>query len=205
MYLHAPAPAGTVGAMTERVRVLCVCTHNRTRSVMMAGLLGNRLAELGLAGDVASVGFRSAGEPPTEQTVRLLSDRGIDASAHRSRTIDAEFAGSFDLVLTAEAAHVVQLAGAKPDLFARTFTLPEFVARAERTGNRSGLTVGEWVDKLGADRPIGLDYLDAIDGGLIGEVADPTGRGMHDWATAIDTIDRLTATLAQQLVARDVV
>ena len=205
MHLHAPMPASTVGAMSERVRVLCVCTHNRTRSVMMAALLGKRFAELGLDSDIATAGFRPGGEPATEQTVRLLSDRGIDVSAHRSRTIDADFASLFDLVLTAEAAHVVQLAGAKPDLFARTFTLPEFVARAERAGGRNGLTVDEWVDSLGADRPIGLDYLDAVDGGLIGEVADPTGRSMHDWAVAIDTIERMTSSLAQQLVARDTV
>ena len=185
--------------MNEPLRILCVCSHNRTRSVIAAALLDVRLSEVGVDADVASAGFASDGEPATSETVRLLAGRGIDVSTHRSRRIDANIAASSDLILTAQHDHVVHIAGRSPELFDRTFTLPEFVGRAESAGARGDRTLDVWLDSVGAERPSAFDYLDAGDSGAIGEVADPTGRSPRDWAIAMSTIDELTRRLAALL------
>ena len=129
--------------------------------------------------------------------MRLLAERGIDVSAHRSRRIDADIAASSDLIVTAQHDHVVDIAGRSPELFARTFTLPEIVVRAESVGARGDRTLDVWLSSIGAGRPSAFDYLDAGDTGAIGEVADPTGRSPRDWAAAMTTLDQLTRRLAE--------
>lgn len=185
--------------MNEPLRILCVCSHNRTRSVIAAAMLDVRLNELEIDAHVTSAGFASDGEPATGESVRLLAERGIDVSAHRSRRIDADIAASSDLILTAQHDHVVDIAGRSPALFDRTFTLPEIVERAEPAGARGGRTLDVWLGSIGAERPSAFDYLDAGDSGAIGEVADPTGRSPRDWAVAMSTIDELTRRLAELL------
>lgn len=179
--------------------MLCVCTHNRTRSVLAAGLLAAYLAAAGVDAVVESAGMAAPGEPPTDPTVRLLAARGIDVAAHRSRRADAEVVGAADLVVTAEPDHVIRVAGAVPDAFARTFTLPELVELGERVGGRGGRPVAEWVTALGAVRPDRLAFLDAADAGAIGMVADPTGQPPRAWDVALARIDDLTSRLARLL------
>jgi arsenate reductase (thioredoxin) len=75
--------------------VLFLCTGNSCRSQMAEGLL-RKLA--GDRFDVFSAGTRPVGLNP--DTVRVMSEVGIDISGHRSKTVD-EFAGrSFDYVIT---------------------------------------------------------------------------------------------------------
>ena len=162
-------------------------------------MLDLRLGELEIDAHVTSAGFASDGERATGETVRLLADRCIDVSAHRSRRIDADIAASSDLIVTAQHDHVVHIAGRSPELFARTFTLPEIVVRAESVGARGDRTLDEWLGAIGAGRPSAFDYLDAGDTGAIGEIADPTGRAPRDWAVAVATLDKLTRRLAELL------
>jgi len=182
--------------VTDGLRVLCVCTHNRTRSVLTAALLAHHLAAEGVAASVTSAGLASAGEPPTDPTVRLLAERGIDVAAHRSRRVAAELVDAADLIVTAEPDHVIGVAGASPGVFGRTFTLPELVALGERAGGRAGRPVAEWLASVGELRPDQLAFLDAVDAGVIGTIDDPTGRPPRDWGVAIATIDDLTRRLA---------
>jgi protein-tyrosine-phosphatase len=185
--------------MSGEVRVLCVCTHNRTRSVMMAALLAQHLAAEGVPAAVTSAGVAGADEPPTEPTVRLLAARGADVHGHRSRRIATALAGDVDLIVTAEPDHVIGVAGAAPDAFGRTFTLPELVALGERVGGRAGRPLTEWLTELAAQRPDQLAFLDAADAGTVGAISDPTGLSPRAWDTALATIDDLTARLARLL------
>jgi arsenate reductase len=81
--------------MSERKRVLILCTGNSARSQMAEGLLrhdgGGRFA------------VESAGVEPTHvrpQAVEVMRELGIDISAHRSKSVE-EFAGrEFDYVIT---------------------------------------------------------------------------------------------------------
>ena len=183
----------------SEIRVLCVCTHNQTRSVLTAALAAHHLHEAGVPAVVRSAGIVGGGSPPTEETVRLLVARGLDVSSHRSRRLDDESTAAADLIVTAERDHVVQIVGRSPQLFSRTFTLPELVDRGERLGDVSVLPLSDWLRVLGGDRPAAFDYLDAP----VGEIADPTARSRRDWTEAFATIDDLTYRLAR-LLARQV-
>jgi arsenate reductase len=81
--------------MSEKQRVLILCTGNSARSQMAEGLLRH------LAGDRFAV--ESAGVQPTAvrpEAVAAMREAGIDISAHRSKSVD-EFSGQhFDHVIT---------------------------------------------------------------------------------------------------------
>ena len=81
--------------MTEKPRVLILCTGNSARSQMAEGLLRND------AGDKYEV--QSAGVEPSfvrSQAVEAMREINIDISAHRSKSV-AEFEGQkFDYVIT---------------------------------------------------------------------------------------------------------
>lgn len=182
--------------MTGGARVLCVCTHNRTRSVMMGALLSERGRQLAPPLLVRTAGFQDRGQPPTDGAIDMLRRNGLDASDHLSALVTVDVASSADLVLTAEQQHVVSIASLGSGLFDRTFTLPEFVAIGWRIGPRDGAPIEEWLAELAADRPRGIDYLSAD----VGEVADPTGQRPSDWrnswATIASLVDSATALLA---------
>jgi arsenate reductase len=81
--------------MTQKKRVLILCTGNSARSQMAEGLL----REFG--GDEFTV--ESAGVAPSEvrrEAVEAMREIGIDISRHRSKSIE-EFAGrNFDFIIT---------------------------------------------------------------------------------------------------------
>ncbi|HKO43844.1 MAG TPA: arsenate reductase ArsC [Pyrinomonadaceae bacterium] len=81
--------------MSEKKRVLILCTGNSARSQMAEGLLRHD------AGNIFDV--YSGGVQPTlvrPEAVEAMNDIGIDISSHRSKSVD-EFAGQeFDYVIT---------------------------------------------------------------------------------------------------------
>lgn len=89
--------------MTEKSRVLFVCTANAARSQMAEGLLR---AKLGDRYDAFSAGTRQT--KVSTRAIAVMQEIGIDISHHRSKTI-AEFAGaSFDCAVTlCDNAHTV--------------------------------------------------------------------------------------------------
>lgn len=81
--------------MSEKGRVLILCTGNSARSQMAEGLLremaGGRF-------EVESAGTRPAGLRP--EAVEAMREAGVDISGQRSKSVD-EFAGQkFDYVIT---------------------------------------------------------------------------------------------------------
>jgi arsenate reductase (thioredoxin) len=81
--------------MSDKKRVLILCTGNSARSQMAEGLLRHD------AGDRFEV--ESAGTKPGQvrpEAIAAMKEVGIDISGHRSKSVD-EFAGrNFDYVLT---------------------------------------------------------------------------------------------------------
>jgi arsenate reductase len=76
-------------------RVLILCTGNSARSQMAEGLLRH------LAGERYDV--RSAGTRPSvvnPMAVRVMAERGIDISGHRSKHLGEFLAQPFDYVIT---------------------------------------------------------------------------------------------------------
>ena len=81
--------------MTDKLRVLILCTGNSARSQMAEGLLRH---DGGARFDV-----QSAGTHPSQvraEAIAVMRELGIDISAQRSKSVD-EFAGQpFDYVIT---------------------------------------------------------------------------------------------------------
>jgi protein-tyrosine-phosphatase len=183
--------------MSAALQVLAVCTHNRTRSVLIGALLAEHLEAVGVAANVQSAGTAARGQLTMERAARLLADRGIDVIEHRSRMLEPEVVLAADLIVTAEQQHVVTIAGRWPGLFRCTFTLPELVCRAEAIGPRDGRPIAEWLLDVGHGRLTAFDYLDSTS---IPEVSDPTGQSPAVWDQSFARIDALTKRLALVLV-----
>jgi arsenate reductase (thioredoxin) len=81
--------------MSDKPRVLILCTGNSARSQMAEGLLRH---DAGERFEVASAGTRPSRVRP--EAIAVMRELGIDISGHRSKSVD-EFAGQkFDYVLT---------------------------------------------------------------------------------------------------------
>jgi arsenate reductase len=81
--------------MTERKRILFLCTGNSARSQMAEGLLRH---EAGERFEVFSAGTRPSRVRP--EAIAVMNEIGIDISGHRSKSID-EFVGQdLDTVIT---------------------------------------------------------------------------------------------------------
>ena len=81
--------------MSEKKRVLILCTGNSARSQMAEGLLR---ADAGDRFEVASAGVEPSRVRP--QAIEVMHEIGIDISNHRSKSVD-EFGGQdFDYVIT---------------------------------------------------------------------------------------------------------
>ena len=169
------------------VRILTVCSHNRTRSVMMAAMLQAMLAErLGDgAVQVRSSGFGPVDLPAIDDAVDAMGRRGLDVSAHRSSTTTASLVDGADLILTAERDHVVEIAALSSDAFRHAMTLPEFLALAAARGSDIDLDVRSWAESLTEERTAGA-YLRAP----IAEVADPTGSMPRAFEGAVVGIEQ---------------
>lgn len=81
--------------MSEKKRVLILCTGNSARSQMAEGLLRH---EAGERFEVASAGVEPTHIRP--EAIEAMAEIGIDISGHRSKSVD-EFVGQeFDYVIT---------------------------------------------------------------------------------------------------------
>jgi protein-tyrosine-phosphatase len=176
------------------VRILTVCSHNRTRSVMMAALLESVLADRLGEGRVVvrSSGFGPEGIPAIDDAVAAMKRRGLDVSQHRSRATTASLVDAADVIITAERGHVVRIAALSPPAFRRAMTLPELLARgadsplADQGAHvEQGAAVRAWVESLTAGRTAGAYLREAVP-----EVADPTGSMARAFEAAVATIER---------------
>ncbi len=81
--------------MTDRIRVLFLCTHNSARSQMAEGLLrhlgGDRF-------DVASAGTQKTSVRP--EAIAAMAELGIDITGQWSKTLDQFLDDEFSEVIT---------------------------------------------------------------------------------------------------------
>lgn len=179
------------------MRLLTVCTHNRTRSVLMAGLLWQRFHHAGVEAEVESAGFGPPNLPPTPETVDLLFRTGVDSRRHSSLLATRALVAPADLVLTAERQHVVRLVAEEGGNFQRIFTLPEFCQRLGSLGTARFASLDAALAVLNDGRPRGGAYLQAD----VPEVFDPTGGPPDEWTTAFATISTECARAADFLLS----
>ena len=81
--------------MSDRKRVLILCTGNSARSQMAEGILRHMA---GVEFEVASAGVAPSHVRP--EAIKVMGELGIDISGHSSKSVE-EFAGQeFDYVIT---------------------------------------------------------------------------------------------------------
>ena len=81
--------------MSEKKRVLILCTGNSARSQMAEGLLRH---DAGDRFEVASAGVEPSHVRP--QAIEAMREVGIDISGHRSKSVDEFTEAEFDYVIT---------------------------------------------------------------------------------------------------------
>jgi protein-tyrosine-phosphatase len=88
--------------------ILFVCTANVCRSPMAAGILNRELSERGLnsmfLAESAGI-WGKVGLPVVPEVVKIMGERGIDVTNHRSRIITKEIIDKANLILTMERSH----------------------------------------------------------------------------------------------------
>lgn len=81
--------------MSEKKRVLILCTGNSARSQMAEGIMRH---DGGEAFEVFSAGTRASFVRP--EAIQAMAEIGIDISGHRSKNVDEFMGQSFDFVIT---------------------------------------------------------------------------------------------------------
>jgi protein-tyrosine phosphatase len=108
-------------------RVLTVCVGNICRSPMAEALLRVRLQARNPDAVVESAGIAAlVGKPADPIAVALMSERGLDLSAHRARQLTPELARRFELVLVMEAGHQREVEASVPALRGRVHRIGRF-------------------------------------------------------------------------------
>ncbi|NQT00330.1 MAG: low molecular weight protein arginine phosphatase [Candidatus Omnitrophica bacterium] len=112
--------------MSQIKTILMVCTGNSCRSVMAGGLLEQMLKgkdgfKVITAGVSASTGMKS-----TQETIQVMSEEGIDVSAHRSQPISGELVAEADLILVMESRHKEIIIAQSPQARDKVYLLREF-------------------------------------------------------------------------------
>jgi protein-tyrosine phosphatase len=155
--------------------VLVVCTANICRSPMGEAFLRGALHGRGSELSVTSAGFLEDGRRVDPHSAKAAEPFGVDISAHRSARMTLEQLEGAKLILCMTAEHRRRLVGIRTPLYAKTFTLPEFVDRsrdlADEVRSRQLLS---WLPELHQGRT-GRDLL-RDDERL--SVADPYGEGL---------------------------
>ena len=113
--------------MENRMVILFICTGNTCRSPMAAALMQRELDARGIDAKALSAGMGFPGEPVSKNAVEAMRKKGIDISAHTSRTAEHMLLNAADVILTMQDVHkqVVELSHEKSR--GKTFTLKEFV------------------------------------------------------------------------------
>jgi len=188
----SPASAST-SSSNSPLKILTVCTHNRTRSVMAMAMLQAAFdRQLGPGKVIVrSLGFGPEGEPAIDDAVDEMTNRGLDVVDHQSLQVTADRIGPADLILCAEKQHVIKIAEIDADAFRRTFTLPEFCSLVAGDPVPGQRTIREWMHSMSTARTPAR-YLSIN----VPEVADPTGAPKREFAQATRAIEAMCDAVA---------
>jgi protein-tyrosine-phosphatase len=154
---------------------------------MAEALLRHRAERLSLDLKVSSAGLMYDGAPASDGAIETMKRRKIDLSGHTSRVVHAGMLAEADLILCMARMHLREAIVMDRDCFGRTFTLKEFVRRAEAAGPRGPEPFADWLARVGAGRtPGSLLGDDASD-----EVRDPLGRSSRFYRRTADELAKL--------------
>jgi protein-tyrosine phosphatase len=153
---------------------------------MAAALLRAMVTDTGEPVTIASTGLLGGGPPVPSETAKVLAPYGADVSDHRSTALTAEAVEVADLILTMERRHAREVVLLVPAAWPRTFTLKDFVRRAEKLGPRAGRPLRAWAAAVSDGR----ERTDLVGSSPEDDVADPFGGDLADYrATASELAD----------------
>jgi protein-tyrosine phosphatase len=173
--------------------VLFVCTGNLCRSPAAAQFLRARLAEGRLDDiEVRTAGtVQTTGHPP-ESLIEEARAFGLDLSDHVPHKLVAEDVVKADLVLGLARQHVREVVLLDRTAFYRSFTLREFVRRAEKVGPRpNGTELDDWVSGLHGERR----HLQLVGDSADDDVSDPMGGRPETYRAMLTEVQVLTNAL----------
>lgn len=179
--------------MTDRVgrnRVLFVCTANICRSPTAELLARTNFGED--RNVFRSAGFLDADNTVPSELVRVLRDRRIDATAHRSYRIDGASIDAADIVLAMESSHVQKITAIRPEALDKALPLKE-AATAMAALPPGLVALDDLLDHVNRHRDP-RSYL-----GSTWDVADPYGRRIKAYRRAVDEIEQLVAEVIGRL------
>lgn len=167
---------------------------------MAALLMRHRLARRAPDVHVHSAGLLPGGRPVTPETMDVMDDWGLDASAHRSRQLTAELVAAADLVLGMERRHVAEASVLVPAAWPRSFTLKEIVRRGEQVGPRPpGQSLSDWLAAVHAGRAT----VDLVGASEADDIADPVVSMRVGFKQTAAEIDDLLARLERLVWPRE--
>lgn len=172
--------------MTDRLRVLFICTGNICRSPMGEFMMNAKAQERDLPIVARSAGLAAPDQPPPAHTLSVLADRQIDAGAHRSRKLVDDMVTSAGLILGMTGRHVREAALLDMDSVPKIFTLREFARRSKALGDRPiDMPLDDYVLRVSASRPASM----LGSGGSADDVDDPYGRRKRAYRKAAEMIE----------------
>lgn len=139
------AAGETVVAVSDKLKILFVCTGNTCRSPMAEAIF-NHIAKD--KAEAESAGIYADGSSVSKNTATVLSEIGIDVTGKMSRQINRNMISSADLILTMSPAHKSVLSSLCGD---KIYTINEFAD-----------VQGEVPDPFGGDVSVYRDCRDLI-------------------------------------------
>lgn len=127
--------------MSDIKSVLFVCTGNSCRSVIAEGLFKKFLSDRGCSYiKVQSCGIISfSGLSPTENTLKVMRNAGIDVSGHKSTPLTKELIDNSDLILAMEDIHIDEVIRISPESSKKVHLLLKFAKNESANGDFSVL------------------------------------------------------------------
>jgi protein-tyrosine phosphatase len=144
--------------------ILIVCTANICRSPVVAALLRDRLQKRGLNDwQVGSSGTWAMNPRGASQnSIDVMSRRGLDISNHRATMINEAYVRYADLVLTMEIGHAEALRAEFPSQAHKVYLLSEMVDQTYNITDPYGGPIEEYermVDTVSTIIDDGLDQI----------------------------------------------
>lgn len=122
-----------------------------------------------------------------------MAERGIDLAEHRSSPVTEQSIAAADLILGMTREHVREVVAISPDAWPKTFTIKDFIRRAERGGPPGRhQRFSDWLESIGAER----EPYDALGTNPGDEVPDPFGQRAKVWTRVIDDLDDMVSAIA---------
>jgi protein-tyrosine-phosphatase len=172
--------------------VAFICTGNRFRSPLAAGLLAAQAGELPVR--ASSLGLLDLGSVGAlREAVGVARSFGVDLSGHRTRCLAEVDLEPFDLILGFEWTHVQSAIVDGHASIERTFTLPELVGLLGELESDDHFEPHERVQLAHAERPAGFMTKRPP------EIPDPLGKPPAVQRQIAEEVRELVAELSRLL------